>query len=99
MYESIKRTSNLQGCSLELFVSTNVELTVSLIGLKCLSFPFRPVSRTWILLQESMSIILFKTTCPWAGEATLFAALNGFTPDAVSVCRLLQAIYGTGVKV
>ena len=64
MYESIKRTSNLQGRSLELFISTNVELTVSLVGLKYLNLPFRPVSRTWVILQENLSIIFFKTTCP-----------------------------------
>ena len=29
----------------------------------------------------------------------LFAALNGFTPDADSVCRLLHATHGIGVKV
>ena len=41
----------------------------------------------------------FKTTCPEAGEMTLFAALNDFTLDAGSVCTLFQVIYGTGVKV
>ena len=99
MYEYIKRTSNLLDCSLELFISTNVELPVSLIGLAFLNFHSRPVLRTWIVLQESLLTISFKTICPRAGEMTLFEALNGYTLDAASVCKLLQGIYGTGVKV
>ena len=40
----------------------------------------------------------FKTIRPWAGEVILFAALNGFTRDAASICKLLQVTYGIGVK-
>ena len=41
----------------------------------------------------------FQDDLPLGWGMILFAALNGFTPDADSVCRLLQAIYGTGIKV